>query len=1022
MLSRYGEIFGAALLLCVPLLGIDRDLRIDQLHHTSWTRKDGVPSQIRALAQTTDGFLWIGARDGLYRFDGIHFELYQPPDGATLPNAEVGCLLAVPDGGLWIGFGRGATSFLKDGRVSTYPEPAGSHGPAANDLARDDQGVIWRAVASAGLSRFTGSRWENVGAKWGFSGSAYRLYVDRAGTLWVDTFHGLVFLPKGARQFQRPASLVSGWGPFAESRDGALWILDWTPPNLPKVRSAGSGLVLREFGKQARVYKMIADRQGSLWVGTAGHGINRTQYPERADAKNSKEMSGTADIFRQNDGLSGDAVIALLEDREGDIWVATNGGLDRFRQSPLITVKFPPDALGFTLSARKNGDVLVTSMIGKDNLVTIGDGNATALKSLSARIHSSYRDRDGVTWLGTESGIMRYSANKVNRIGSPGLPSKSTDVFAFSMTMDGAGRLIALFAGIRGSRRLENGQWADLSSLGVPASSGITLASDSVGRVWEGCRDNTIAMLEGDKVRMFTGADGVNVGNVEAIRSRKDRVWIAGIQGLQQFDGHRFATVAPADGSGFRGVKGVVATADNGIWFGETRGIVHIEEAETRRVEKNPGYGVKYQILDILDGLSEGLQSTYPEPNMIEGTDGRLWFATAQGVLWLDPKRVPQQPLAPAPAILSVTANDHTYVLPALAEINLPPHTVNLQFAYTAPSLAIPERVRFRYKLEGSDKEWRDAGSRRDASYTNLGPGSYRFHVMASNSEGVWNKTEVVTGFLIQPALYQTHWFYVLCGCAALCLLWELYRLRLRQMSARLSAQMQGRLEARFAERERIARELHDTLLQGFQGLTLHFQAVMEQIPDREPARQSMKKALTYADAVLLEGRQRVRELRPEGTDIHELSQQIAAYGEELAKDRAIAFNVTVVGSPQPLHPVVSDEIYRIAREGLANAFRHSHASKIEVEITYDAASVCLRVRDDGDGIGPEILESGKEGHWGLSGMRERARNIGAQLNILSNPGSGTEVDLTLPAKVAYVGAPEKRRWYRIARNKSGGR
>jgi signal transduction histidine kinase len=196
----------------------------------------------------------------------------------------------------------------------------------------------------------------------------------------------------------------------------------------------------------------------------------------------------------------------------------------------------------------------------------------------------------------------------------------------------------------------------------------------------------------------------------------------------------------------------------------------------------------------------------------------------------------------------------------------------------------------------------------------------------------------------------------------------------------------------------------------------------MEQIPDREPARQSMKKALTYADAVLLEGRQRVRELRPEGSDIHELSQQIAAYGEELAKDRAIAFNVTVVGSPQPLHPVVSDEIYRIAREGLANAFRHSQASKIEVEITYHAASVCLRVRDDGDGIGPEILESGKEGHWGLSGMRERAHNIGAQLNILSNPGSGTEVDLTLPAKVAYVGTPEKRRWYWIARNKSGGR
>jgi signal transduction histidine kinase len=293
---------------------------------------------------------------------------------------------------------------------------------------------------------------------------------------------------------------------------------------------------------------------------------------------------------------------------------------------------------------------------------------------------------------------------------------------------------------------------------------------------------------------------------------------------------------------------------------------------------------------------------------------------------------------------------------------------------------------------------------------------------MASNSEGVWNKAEAVTGFIIQPALYQTYWFYALCVCAALGLLWELYRLRLRQMSKRL----QGRLEVRIAERERIARELHDTLLQGFQGLTLHFQAVMEQIPDQEPARQSMKKALTFADAVLLEGRQRVRELRPEGSETHELSQQIAAYGEELVKDQVVAFNVTVVGSPQPLHPVVSDEIYRIAREALANAFRHAQASKIEVEVTYDTASVCLRVRDNGNGIGPEILDSGKKGHWGLSGMRERARNIGAQLSILSNPGSGAEIDLTLPAKVAYVGAPKNRYWYwiarKIARNNSGGR
>jgi ligand-binding sensor domain-containing protein len=247
---------------------------------------------------------------------------------------------------------------------------------------------------------------------------------------------------------------------------------------------------------------MILDQQGSLWVGTVGRGINRNQYPERADGKNSQEMNATADIFRQRDGLSGDTVMDLLEDREGDIWVATNGGLDRFRQSPLITVKFPPDAVSFTLSAQENGDALVTSMFGKDNLVIIRNGRATALKSLAAHIHASYRDPYGVSWIGTDAGILGYSTNQLRRIDLPGPPSKSTDVYPFSITMDQAGRLLALFT-LDGPRRLENGQWTDLTTLGVPKSCGIILATDSAGRVWEGCSDNRIVLLEGNKVRMF---------------------------------------------------------------------------------------------------------------------------------------------------------------------------------------------------------------------------------------------------------------------------------------------------------------------------------------------------------------------------------------------------------------------------------------------------------------------------------------------------------------------------------------
>ena len=268
-----------------------------------------------------------------------------------------------------------------------------------------------------------------------------------------------------------------------------------------------------------------------------------------------------------------------------------------------------------------------------------------------------------------------------------------------------------------------------------------------------------------------------------------------------------------------------------------------------------------------------------------------------------------------------------------------------------------------------------------------------------------------------QPYFYETASFKLATATAGCLLLVGLYSLRLRQAAARLNA----RLEERLAERERIARELHDTLLQGFQGLILHFQAAMNQIPDREPARQTMKRALHCADEVLLEGRQRVRDLRAEGSASNELPEMLTCYGEEFAQDHEVTFKVTIVGSPLLLHPVVGDEIYRIAREGLANAFRHSQASSIELEITYDPSTLCLRVRDNGCGIDQEIMGSGRQGHWGLSGMRERAQNIGGQLNIWSNPGTGTEIDFKIPAKVAYARKPRVSRWRWTKPGTSGG-
>jgi signal transduction histidine kinase len=312
----------------------------------------------------------------------------------------------------------------------------------------------------------------------------------------------------------------------------------------------------------------------------------------------------------------------------------------------------------------------------------------------------------------------------------------------------------------------------------------------------------------------------------------------------------------------------------------------------------------------------------------------------------------------------------------------------------------------------GYEPNWEDPGTRRAAFYNNLSPGHYRFHVIASNNDGLWNNTGAVLDFSIAPAFFQTYWFRVLSVLLGVSLLWVFYLYRLNLATARV----QERLGARMEERERIARELHDTLLQGFQGLMLRFQGVLKTLPSDGPAHQMIEQVLDRADEVLVEGRQRVRDLREEGTRGTELAVNLQHCGEELALGQEPLFSLALAGDPQSVAPVVFNESYRIAREALINSFQHSRATRIEVEITFNAAGLCIRVRDNGMGIDDGVLSRGRTGHWGLSGMRERANRIGAQINIWSNSGAGTEIELTVPAKVAFLGNAAQTLWQRITR------
>jgi signal transduction histidine kinase len=404
------------------------------------------------------------------------------------------------------------------------------------------------------------------------------------------------------------------------------------------------------------------------------------------------------------------------------------------------------------------------------------------------------------------------------------------------------------------------------------------------------------------------------------------------------------------------------------------------------------------QIFRTGDGLPGAVQALRPTPALVESGDGKLWFAFTAGMGFIDPKHLAVNQVPPPVQITSLLTADGEY-LPLDTDIRLPKGTSQLRLPYTAYSFVAPERVRFRYRLEGVDGGWQNAGNRREATYTNIRPGRYVFRVIAANEDGVWNEQGASLSFTVLPAFYQTGWFYAACAIAVTALLFMLYRLRLRQVTSAV----RRRLEERIIERERIARGLHDTLLQGLQGLILRFQAGTNLIPTADPARKVFEGALTRADQVLIESRNHVKQLRSSAHMQGDLPFELARIGEELAREGSAGFSFSAKGTPRDLQPILKEEAFLVGREAITNAFQHAHATQVDVELFYSDTELRLHVRDDGRGIPEEVLAAGgKAGHWGLIGMRERAEKVHAQLEISRRGDAGTEVRLTVKGSIAY--------------------
>lgn len=1012
------------------LYALNPDRHIGELAHRSWGAKEGAPNMPTALAQTRDGYLWIGNRRGLYRFDGAHFEHIESFSGVNLPSISVSALFPMPDGKLWIGFIQGGASLLADGRLTNYGATEGLPPGTIHGFARDRQGTAWVATAG-GLARLEADRWHRIGADWGYpSRSAQALLVDHLGALWVATEDRFLVLAEGSKNFEPTDEAHAGSvSRMAESPDGNIWIADLTRAVRPLARPGSlehfSGPTRSEC--QARfpdswkiepscrrpdnleIYvgsaAILFDHDGGLWITTAGDGLRRAPHPARLRRAPIREFSKALESFTVKDGLSADYAVPMIEDREGSIWVGTREGLDQFRNSTLVPVTLPRSSSGFSLAADVNGYVWVA-----DQSVQVyrlhGIGNIEHQPFPGAEV---YADPRGSIWLRNLAQICRVERNRCIGYGLPA-GKKNPYVEPIKIAADKSGKLWA-YVSKEGLFYLEKGRWNRFETpAGLSGLYPSTEFTEATGRIWFGFSENTFASLDNGSIRVYSAADGLRVGVVEAIFPSGGHVWVGGSRGLALLENNRFRSITPSDKESFADVSGIIETEDGNLWLNESRGITHIDVAELRRLLSEHASSMRYELFDSFDGLPGYTSQGNAFPTALQGTDGRLWFTTSRGIAWLDPTRLSKNALAPPVVIETVIADGKPY--DQSGYLQLPAGTSKLQINYAGLSLAVPHRVMYRYQLEGLDRDWQSSSDPGVAYYTNLSPGDYKFRVIAANNDGLWNTAGASVNFSVPPAYYQTKWFYSLCALCCAALLSGLYRIRIGQVRA----QVRGRLEERLAERERIARELHDTLLQGIQGLVLRFQAAADRLPAQEPVRTDLEDALERADQVLSASRDAVKNIRGSSGGEAELAQGLAATGNQLAQTHLGRFRASVEGTARELHPIVREEALRIAREALSNAFQHAKAELVEVEVAYGETELHVSVRDDGQGMNDEVLCRGRPGHWGLLGMRERAKKIRANLTLWSKPGAGTEIDLRVPSGVAYSSRSSRRfGWRRLS-------
>jgi signal transduction histidine kinase/ligand-binding sensor domain-containing protein len=978
--TRRWRIYAAA--ACILILAgqsawaLDPRKSLTQYTRTSWTQEHGLPQDtIRAITQTPDGYLWLGTDEGLARFDGYEFVVFNKTRG-DLPSNSITALAAAQDGTLWIGTSNGLTQY-REGRFRTYTIKDGLPDDTVTGLYEDHAGTLW-IVAGVNLSRFEAGKFTNFapGAELPVT-SARVIREDNHHDLWVAGFTAIVKMTSGRFVTVMDAAALKGFivTAMVTDRNGHFWlggsngVIERWPDGRMRRFSTQDGL------PDAFVRSLWIDRDGNVWAGT-NLGLAR--------------LSGDRWVTLNDGDSSRDLVRCLFEDREGDLWVGSNSGLTRFRDTMFVAYGksegLPSDEPNAVFQDHRgriwvgfhdSGLMLLSG--GERRVFTIRDGLP------NNEIFSIHEASDGDLLIGARGGMVRMHAGTF-RTFVPRDPLARINVF--DAIEDSGGRI---WMATPGGLIEKTGDRTRIVIPGAPvlSNSTVTLCFDGAGGLWAGTYGKGLWHIQGDTVRQYTISDGLSSDQIRSLHPDPDgTLWIGTFGGgLDALRGGRFRHYTEANGLLSDNVADVMDDGES-LWLSTTRGICRVSKRQLREFDD----GRRTTLEPTNYGIEDGLRSAQCSPSYPIGgggyrtADGRLWFTTNRGLAVYNPGAHKQTALPPVVHIAELSVDGRPVDL--TPDGRLGPNAGRIQIRYTAIHLAAPEEVRYSYRMEGLDRDWVHAGTRRAINYTTLGHGQYRFVVRAELSGG--QTGEASYAFTILPQFYETAWFRLLAVLLLAASAWAVYRLRVRQIRSRFALVLE--------ERARLAREIHDTLAQGFVGISSQLDAVAMCMPDEgSAARRYLDLARRMARHSLTEARRSVMDLRASVLEGQDLAAALSSGARLWTAGAGVDVDIEVSGTPSELPQDYEQHLLRIAQEAVTNALKHSAATKILIKLHMEARKLYLRIVDNGRGFEQDGVFASLGGHFGLIGMRERAERLGGELTLASEPGQGTEVEVRVP-------------------------